>query len=106
MKVKVNDEILVTTGKDRGKTGRILRTDRVKNKIVVEGVNTVKKHVKPQGDNPGGIIPHDAPINASNVAIICPNCNKTTRVTYNVTKTGVKERICKHCKQALDNAIT
>jgi large subunit ribosomal protein L24 len=106
MKIKVNDQILVESGKDRGKTGKVLHTFAQDKKITVEGINIVKKHVKPSGSNPGGIIPQEAPMDSSNVMVICPSCNKATRVGYQVSKTGVKERVCKKCKQPLDTLVT
>lgn len=106
MKVKANDQVLVINGKDRGKSGKVVRTYAKDNKLTVEGVNIHKKHVKPQGNNPGGIIPIESKIDASNVLVVCPSCNKATRVAYQVSKTGIKERICKKCNQPLDSLVT
>jgi large subunit ribosomal protein L24 len=98
MKLKVNDKVIVTVGKDRGKDGKVLRTLPSSSNVVVEGVNVFKKHTKPGGKNPrGGIIDLTKPIDASKLALLCPNCNKPTRVGYRV-KGAHKERICRKCQ--------
>ena len=76
MNFKVGDEVVVITGSDKGKTGKIVKTLRSENKVVVEGVNIVKKHQKPTGTESGGIIEKEAPINASNVMIVDPKTKK------------------------------
>ena len=79
MNFKVGDEVVVITGSDKGKTGKIIKTLKSENKVVVEGVHIVKKHQKPTGQDNGGIIEVERPINASNVMIIDPKTKKRTR---------------------------
>ncbi|MFA7208945.1 MAG: 50S ribosomal protein L24 [Parcubacteria group bacterium] len=101
MKIKKNDQVKILAGKDRGKTGKVLRVISAENKIVVEGVNIVKKHVKPRKEGERGQrieIPGKADI--SNVMLVCPKCGKPTRVGYSVTEKN-KFRICKQCKAEL-----
>jgi large subunit ribosomal protein L24 len=102
MKLKVSDNVAVTTGKDKGKKGLIIRILRKQNKIVVEKVNIKTKHIKKTQQKAGEKIQFEAPIDASNVMVICPNCNKTTRVEYKKLESGKKQRICKKCKETLD----
>lgn len=105
MKIKKLDNVLVTTGKDRGKTGVVEKAMPKINKVVITGVNLAKHHLKPTRKNPhGGILDIPAPMNVSNVQIICPHCSKASRVAYQVTESG-KERICRKCKGNLDSGI-
>ncbi len=101
-KFKVNDKVVVIAGSNKGKEGKIIKTDRANNKVTVEGVNIVKKHQKPTGMNPGGIIEQEAPINASNVMIIDPKTNKRTRIGHTTDKNGKKIRIAKKSNEKLD----
>lgn len=111
MKIRRNDNVLVTTGKDRGKTGKVLRVDPTKGRITVEGVNFLKKHVRP---NPAvrqaGIVERPGPFSISNVMIICPKCGKATRVGHELLQvqegdsTGrQKVRVCKQCHQQIES---
>lgn len=102
MKIKLDDNVAVIAGKDKGKKGKVIKLDSVHDKIVVEKINLKTKHVKRKGDRPGERIKFEAPIHVSNVMVVCPNCSKYTRVTYKKLSTGKKERICKKCKEALD----
>ena len=97
MKIKKDDKVVVISGKDKGKQGKILRADPESLKVVVEGVNVATKHQKPrkQGEE-GGIIKVETPIYASKVQLVCPKCGKATRVAYKV-ENGKKTRICKKC---------
>ena len=102
MKIKKNDTIRVTKGKDRGKSGKIEKVLPKLNKIVVTGINKFKKHIKPSKKNPhGGIVDVAMAIPVSNVSIVCPSCQKSTRVQYKITDSK-KLRICKQCKQSLE----
>ena len=102
MKLKKNDNVMVITGKDRGKTGVIERVFRTLSKIVVKGVGISKKHLKPSRKNPsGGIIEINQKIDISNVTIVCPSCGKPARVTYKITDKH-KTRICSRCKGSLE----
>jgi len=104
MKIKINDNVLVIAGKDRGKTGKVLRVDRKRGKVVVEKINLITKHIKKSKTSKGEKIRFEAPIDASNVMIICPHCSKPTRVSYMVEK-KVKTRICKICKESVDQKV-
>jgi len=103
MNFKVGDEVVVITGSDKGKTGKIIKTLKDENKVVVEGVHIIKKHQKPTGTETGGIIDVAAPINASNVMIIDPKTKKRTRIGHTTdTKTGKKIRITKKSNEKID----
>jgi len=96
MKLKKGDKVVVLSGKDRGKEGAIMRVLPEKNKVIVEGVNVVKKHQKAtQQAQQGGIIERDMPIAASNVAILSPADGKPTRIGYRIDDAGTKHRICR-----------
>ena len=105
MKVKVNDNVLVAVGKDKGKSGKITRILKKANKVIVEKVNIKTKHIKKTQQRPGEIVHFEAPLTASNVEIICPRCNKKTRVQYSRLENGKKQRTCKKCKESLDQVI-
>jgi large subunit ribosomal protein L24 len=106
MKIKKEDTVLVISGKYRGKTGKVLKVFPRQRKVLVEGVNLVKKHVRPRrAGEKGQIISLPKPIDLSNVKLICPNCKKATRVGYKIIqeKEGkIKLRICKKCGQSID----
>ena len=96
MNFKVGDKVVVIAGKDKGKEGKIIKTLKNDNKVVVEGINMVTKHVKPSAQNEnGGIIKVEAPIHASNVMLIDPKSKKRTRVGYTMTDENKKIRIAK-----------
>ena len=96
--VKKGDTVLVISGDDRGKKGKVLEVSPKEGKVIVEGKNMVKKHVKPRkmGD-PGGIISAEGAMYASKVMLYCPKCNKPTRISMKVLDGGNKVRVCKHC---------
>lgn len=101
--LKKGDTILVRAGKDKGRTGKIQRVLTKDRRIIVSGVNMVKKNLKPNAKNPhGGIIDYAAPIQISNVQIICPRCSKITRIEYKITS-GSKLRQCKRCHESIDS---
>ena len=102
MKIKLNDNVLVIAGKDRGKKGKIMRTLVKDEKVVVEKLNMRTKHIKKSQTRPGSKITMEAPMQISNVMVICPNCKKATRVGYSKLESGKKQRICKKCKESLD----
>ena len=102
MNFKVGDEVVVITGSDKGKKGKILKTLKAENKVVVEGVRIVKKHQKPTGQETGGIIEIEAPIDASNVMIIDPKTKKPTRIGHKIDKDGKKIRVAKKSNSSLD----
>ena len=102
MKVKKNDTVLVITGKDAGKTAKVLTALPKSNKVIVDGVNVQKKHKKARSANEVSAINSQAgPIDASNVMVVCPVCNKATRVAYAI-EGEKKARICKKCGAVLD----
>ena len=97
MNVKKNDTVVVLSGKDKGKQGKVMSVDPKAGKVVVEKINMVSRHQKPrkQGEE-GGIIQKEAPLYACKVMAVCPKCNKATRVAHKV-EGGKKVRVCKHC---------
>lgn len=104
MKIKKNDTVLVVTGKDAGKVGKVLEVKPTEKRVVVDGVNVQKKHKKPRNaQDQGGIIDQLGAIDASNVMVICPKCNKAVRVAYK-EEDGKKIRYCKKCNASLDAA--
>ena len=100
--VKKDDTVRILSGDDRGKTGKVLAVSPKEGKVIVEGLNMVKKHVKPRkmGDQ-GGIVEAESAIYASKVQIVCPACKKATRVAHKVLEDGSKVRVCKHCGEEL-----
>lgn len=102
MKLKTGDKVVVITGKDKGKEGKITQIFASKNKVIVEGVNMIKKHVKPNGQQSGSINEMEAPINASNVMILDAKTKKPTRIGYSTDKNGKKIRISKKSNETLD----
>src|SRR6516162_11059326 len=102
--VRKGDNVRVMSGKDAGKNGRVLSVNPRKNTVIVEHANIIKRHTRP---NPaknikGGIVEREAPINVSNVLIVCSSCNKHTRLGHNVLPDGTKVRVCKRCGTTLD----
>ena len=98
MNIRSNDTIVVLSGRDKGKEGKVLKVDPKGEKLIVEGINLAKRHQKPrkQGD-PGGIIKKETPIYASKVMRVCPKCSKPTRGAHLVKDDGTKVRVCKKC---------
>jgi large subunit ribosomal protein L24 len=105
MNIKKGDTVLVTTGKDKGKQGTVSRAMPQINKVVVEGLNMVKKHVKPQGQTTqGGVIDKAMPIQVSNTMLICSECKQPTRVAHERRTINEKERsvrVCKKCHKVI-----
>lgn len=102
MNIKKNDTVVVLSGKDKGKKGKVLSSDPKNGKLIVEGVNVASCHVKAR--KPGeesGIIKRETPIYASKVMCVCPKCDKPTRVGHKFLKDGSKVRICKKCGEIL-----
>ena len=103
MKVKVGDNVRVITGSNKGKEGKVTAVLKNENRVVVEGINMVKKHVKPNGqDQTGGIIDKEAGIHVSNVMMIDPKTKKRTRISHDTNKNGEKIRISRKSKTRLD----
>ena len=102
MNLKVGDKVVVIAGKDKGKEGKIIKTFKNDNKVLVEGINMVKKHQKPMGQETGGIIDMEAPIDRSNVMIIDPKTKKRTRIGHTTDKNNKKIRISRKSNEKLD----
>ncbi len=101
-KLKRNDQVEVIAGKDKGRVGKILRIHSG-DRIVVERINMIKRHTKPNMANQqGGIIEREAPIHISNVKLICPKCNKTVRIGKKILEDGTKVRVCRKCGESVD----
>ena len=102
--IRKNDNVVVTTGKDRGKRGRVLRVVPDKNRVIVEGVNIIKRHTKanPQRNIKGGLVEREAPLHASNVQLLCPECGKPTRLGRKILGDGRKVRVCRKCEGVVD----
>jgi large subunit ribosomal protein L24 len=107
--VKKGDRVKVIAGKDVTKTGVVLRAIPLENRVVVEGVNIVKRHTKGRqlpgaGEIPGGIIEKPAPLHISNVMLICPRCNQPTRSGHKIGPEGKSVRACKNCGEMIDQS--
>ena len=102
--IKKNDQVYVLSGKDRGKTAKVLKVFPDKNKAIVEGLNNIQKHTRPnpQKNIKGGILPKEAPIHISNLMVVCKRCNKRTRIGKSEQADGRKVRVCKNCNELLD----
>jgi large subunit ribosomal protein L24 len=102
LKIKKNDKVIILKGKDRSKSGKVIKSIPKQNKVIVEGLNLCKKHKKPKKEGEvGQIVEIPKPINVSNVALICQHCNKPARIGYIIEK-DKKFRICKKCNKKLD----
>ena len=101
-KLKINDSVVVNSGSNRGKRGKVLKVDRTKGRIIVEGVNKRNKYLKPSQENPQGrMITLEFPIHISNVMYFCDKCKKGTRIGIEITDKS-KTRICKSCSKSID----
>jgi len=97
------DMVLVVTGNDAGKTGKVLKVFSDKDRVVVEGVNFIKRHTRPSQKNPqGGIQEREAAINASNAMLYCTKCGRGTRVRHQELSDGTKVRACAHCSEVIE----
>jgi large subunit ribosomal protein L24 len=102
--IRRNDTVVVQSGRDSGKRGRVLKVLPERNRLVVEGVNIIKRHTRPnpQRNIKGGIVEREASLHASNVQLVCPECGKSTRVGRQVLNDGRKVRICRKCEGVVD----
>jgi large subunit ribosomal protein L24 len=102
--VRKNDRVVVIAGKDRGKTGRVIEVLPRKHKLLVEGVNVIKRHNKANSRRgvQGGILEREAAIDVSNVMVLCPHCGGATRVGHQVLEDGKRHRACKKCGAAIE----
>lgn len=100
--VKTGDTVIVLSGRERGKKGKVLAVSPSEGKVIIEKVNMVSKHVKPRRmGEVGGIVKAEGAMYASKVQIVCPRCGKPTRVGHKIYEDGSKERICKKCNESL-----
>ncbi len=99
-----NDTVKVLAGKSKGRTGRVLRVYPAEGRAIVEGVNFVRKHTRanPQKNVQGGILEREAPIDASNLMVVCSECGRPTRVGHRIQDDGKKVRVCRRCDGVLD----
>lgn len=103
MQIRKNDSVMVIAGKERGKTGKILRVLPDKGAVIIERINLIKRHSRPRGpQQPGGIVEKEAPIEASNLMIMCDKCNAPVRIGRKILADGEKIRVCRRCGEALD----
>lgn len=100
--VKTGDTVVVLNGKERGKKGKVLAVSPKEGKVIIEGVNMVSKHVKPRkmGES-GGIVKAEGAMYACKVQVVCPHCEKPTRISHRINEDGTKSRICKKCSKSL-----
>lgn len=103
MQIRKNDSVMVIAGKERGKTGKILRVVPERQQVFIERVNLVKRHTRPRGpQQPGGIVEKEAAIHASNVMVMCDKCNAPVRVGQKILTDGKKLRLCRRCGETLE----
>jgi large subunit ribosomal protein L24 len=104
-RLRKDDTVMVIAGRERGKTGKVLKVLGEKNRVIIERINLVKRHTKPRGvQQPGGIVEKEASIHLSNVLPICGRCNKPTRVGHRRLDDGGSVRVCRRCHEQLDQA--
>ena len=105
-KIRRNDTVMVITGKDRGKTGAVRQVIPRKGRLIVEGLNMIKKHQRPSQQGgvavPGGILSREAPLHVSNVMVVCKECGRAARTGVRVRPDGAKVRVCKRCGADID----
>jgi large subunit ribosomal protein L24 len=101
--IKKNDLVMVTKGKESGKSGRILRVLPEKRKVIIEKINFIKRHTRPHGQQKrGGILEKEAPLHISNVMLLCEKCNKPVRIGHRILEGGKKARVCRKCGEIFD----
>ena len=103
-RIRKDDKVMVITGKDAGKIGKVLKILRKKDKVLVEKVNVAKRHMRanPYIQQPGGIVEKEMPIHVSNLMVVCSACAKPTKVGYKYTQDGKKVRFCKKCNEVME----
>jgi large subunit ribosomal protein L24 len=103
VQIRKNDSVMVISGKERGKTGKVLRVNPKEDAVIIERINVVKRHTKPRGpQQAGGIIEKEASIPASNIMIMCDKCNAPVRIGRKILADVNKVRVCRRCGEALD----
>jgi len=101
--VKKNDMVKIIAGKEQGKSGKVLRVFPEKGRVIVESLNVIKRHTRPNQLNPeGGIVEKEAPLSISNVMLVCGSCNQATRTGVRLLEDGSKTRYCKKCNESVD----
>lgn len=102
MKIIKGDTVKVILGKDKGRQAKVIASSPKKEQVTIQGLNLFKKHIKGQKGQKGSIIEKERPLHISKVALICPNCQKTTRVGYQLDKSGTKYRLCRRCQKIIE----
>ncbi len=103
LKIKKSDKVIVISGKEKGKQGRILSVIPKKNRVVIERVNMIKRHMKPSRQySQGGIIEKEGALHISKIMLVCPRCQKPSRISNHILDDGRKVRLCKRCKEVID----
>ncbi len=101
VKIKKGDAVEVISGKNRGKKGKVIKLLTKKDRVLVERVNIVKRHQKPTKTSQGGIVEKEAGVHVSNVALVCPKCDKGVRIGFKIHSDGEKVRVCRNCGEEL-----
>lgn len=104
MKIKQGDNVVIIAGKYKGKTGKVMRVLEKQNRATVEKINIRTRHIKKTATRPGERIKYEAPMDTSNMMLICPSCSKPTRVGYHQPEKGKKYRVCKKCKESVEQS--
>jgi large subunit ribosomal protein L24 len=104
--VRKGDNVYILTGKNRGQSGRIIKAFPEKGRVLVQGVNMIKKHKKPQRNSPGGIMDQEAAVHVSNVMLICEKCKSPTKIGRRLLENGEKVRFCKKCNEIIDTIVS
>jgi large subunit ribosomal protein L24 len=103
LNIKKNDTVMVMSGDEKGKKGRVISVLSSDNRILIESINMIKRHMKPSKKySQGGIIEKEAPVNRSNVMLVCPKCDKSTKISQKILENGEKIRSCKKCGEVID----
>ncbi len=103
LKIKKDDRVLVATGREKGKVGKVLKVIPDKGRVIVEKVNMIKRHTKAGGSSQGGIVEKEAPLAMSNLRVLCPKCNEPGRVSRQELSDGKTARYCKKCDEFMDS---
>lgn len=105
LRIRKGDTVRVIAGKEKGKTGKVLQVKPGEQKLYIEKINMIKRHVRPSARyRPGGIIEKEAPLHVSNVMLVCPNCGKASRIGIRSIEDGNRLRYCKKCGEIIDRA--
>jgi len=103
LKIKKSDKVIVISGKEKGKQGKILSIISKKNRVIVQSVNMIKRHMKPSRQySQGGIIEKEGALHISKIMLVCPRCQKPSRISNHILDDGRKVRLCKRCKEVID----